>query len=62
MNRTDMKLAVLAGVLVVAGANASPASRRAPAIEAAQAGTRSLPTFDVDRAWPNVPSCVNFST
>ena len=51
-----MKLAVLAGVLVVAGVNASPAPRRAMAVQAAQAGTRSLPTFDVDRAWPKVPA------
>src|SRR5947209_19960299 len=51
-----MKLAVLAGVLVVAGANASPAARRAPAVEAVQAAARSIPTFEVDKAWPKVPA------
>ena len=41
-----MKLAVLAGVLVAA----------AIAVGAGQAATSSLPTFDVDRAWPKVPA------
>jgi hypothetical protein len=39
-----MKLAVLAGVVAAA------------ATAYAQGGTRSLPTFDVDRAWPQVPA------
>src|SRR6195256_4822044 len=56
MNRADINLAVLASVLVLAGVSASSTSRRGTAAEAAQAGTRSLPTFDVDRAWPKVPA------
>jgi hypothetical protein len=41
-----MKLAVLAGALFAA----------ATAVGAGQAATGSLPTFDVDRAWPQVPA------
>ena len=57
MNRTHIDLAVLAGMLVVAGADASSVSRRATAVQAIQAASpRSLPTFEVDRAWPRVPA------
>ena len=45
VSRAYMKLAVLAGVLAAAAAAG-----------AGQAGTRSLPTFEVDRAWPKVPA------
>jgi hypothetical protein len=56
VNRADINLAVLVGVLVVAGANTNSVFRRATAVEAMQAGARSLPSFEVDRAWPKVPA------
>jgi DNA-binding beta-propeller fold protein YncE len=50
MKRTDIGRAVLAAVVVIAGADAD--AKRAPT----QATTRSLPMFEVDRAWPKVPA------
>ena len=56
MNRAHISLAVLTGVIVIAGADTNWVSRRAMAAEAAQVKTRSLPLFEVDRAWPKVPA------
>ena len=53
MKRTNMSLVVLAGLGVLAGADAKWDSRAALA---AQAKPRSLPMFEVDRAWPKVPA------
>jgi len=56
MKCMDLSRVVLAGLVVIAGAGASSASRSALAAQAAQARTRSLPVFEVDRAWPKVPA------
>ena len=56
MKRTNIRRAVLAGLVVIAGAAATWVARLAPAAHAAQANTRSLPLFEVDRAWPKVPA------
>lgn len=53
MKRTNIRLAVLTSVVVIAGAGSKWVS---PGALAAQAGTRSLPMFEVDRAWPKVPA------
>jgi len=53
VKRLDVRCAVLVGLIVIAGADATRVSR---AVVAAQAKTRSLPMFDVDRAWPKVPA------
>jgi DNA-binding beta-propeller fold protein YncE len=53
VNRTDISIAILAGVVLIGAAGAS---RFAEPAEAAQARARSLPAFDVDRAWPKVPA------
>jgi hypothetical protein len=53
VKRSDLRRAVFAGLIVIAGADANWGSR---AVVAAQAKTRSLPMFDVDRAWPKVPA------
>jgi len=50
VKRTDITLAILTGLVVIAVADVSRAAL------AAQAKTRSLPTFEVDRAWPKVPA------
>jgi hypothetical protein len=39
-----IRLAIVAGVLILTGANAAP-----------QESARRLPTFEVDQAWPKVP-------
>jgi DNA-binding beta-propeller fold protein YncE len=51
-----MRLAVLTGVIVVAGAQVSWVSRSVAAAGGTQTAARSLPTFEVDRAWPKVPA------
>ena len=56
MKRTDVFSAVLAGAMVVAGAEPTWIARSAVAAQAAPATTRSLPMFEVDRAWPKVPA------
>jgi len=56
MKRTGICLAVLTGLVVIAGADATWVSRAALAAQAAQAKTRGLPMFEVDRAWPKVPA------
>ena len=56
MNRTDISRVVLAGVVVAIGAGANWVARAALDARAAQAATRSLPLFEVDRAWPKVPA------
>jgi uncharacterized protein GlcG (DUF336 family) len=56
VNRADTHFVVLAGLLAVIGSQASPLSRPAVAAQAIPAGTRSLPIFEVDPAWPKVPS------
>jgi hypothetical protein len=53
MKRSGIRRAVLAGLFVIAGADATWVSR---AMLTAQGKTRSLPMFDVDRAWPKVPA------
>jgi hypothetical protein len=56
MKRMDVSLAVLAAVIVIAGADAKWGSRAVLAAQAPQAKGRSLPMFEVDRAWPKVPA------
>ena len=56
MKRTGIGRAVLAGVIVIAGANATRVARPASIVHAAQANARRLPIFEVDRAWPKVPA------
>jgi DNA-binding beta-propeller fold protein YncE len=56
MTRTELTRAVLAGVIVVAAAGAQWIPRAALDVQAAQTKTVSLPTFEVDRAWPKVPA------
>ena len=53
MKRTHVRLAVLAGLVAMAGAGEKWMPRDGLA---AQAPTRSLPMFEVDRAWPKVPA------
>jgi hypothetical protein len=55
VKRTKMTVFVLAAVLTIAGVYASLAPHRAVAA-ASQAATRSLPMFEVDKAWPKVPA------
>jgi DNA-binding beta-propeller fold protein YncE len=52
---TRAHIAVLAGWMMIAGADASWHSRIVAA-QTAQPATRSLPTFEVDRAWPKIPA------
>ena len=56
MTRTDIARAVLATLVVIAAAGATWMPRAALDAQTAQAKTTSLPTFEVDRAWPNVPA------
>jgi DNA-binding beta-propeller fold protein YncE len=56
MNLTDVSRAVLAGVVVIAGAAVTWVSRAGLDAQATPARTRSLPMFEVDRAWPKVPA------
>jgi len=56
MKRSHVRRVVLAGLVVIAGANANWVSRAVWAAQAGQAKARSLPMFDVDRAWPKVPA------
>ena len=53
MTRTGISRAVLAGLSVIAVSGAQSMPRAALY---AQAGTVSLPAFEVDRAWPKVPA------
>ena len=55
MKRTNYCLAVLAGLVVIAGADANWLSRAVVAAQTAQVKTRGLPMFEVDRTWPKVP-------
>jgi hypothetical protein len=56
VKRTNISLAVVAGVIVIAGGDEKWVSRAALTLGAAQATTRSLPMFEVDPAWPKVPA------
>ena len=56
MNRKDLSRAVLAGVIVITGADLKWVSRAALNAQATPARTRSVPMFEVDRAWPKVPA------
>ena len=56
MKRIGISRVVLAGLVVIAGGGPSSVSRSALAAQAAQAKTRSLPVFEMDRAWPKVPA------
>jgi len=56
VKRIQIRRAVVAGLVVIAGAGATSVARLALTAHAAQANTRSLPMFDVDRAWPKVPA------
>src|ERR1700730_13815070 len=56
MKRSGIHRAVLAGLIVLAGADATWVFRAVLAAQAVRAQTRSLPMFDVDRAWPKVPA------
>jgi len=55
MARTRVSLAVLMASVVAAGAAGERLSSDELAAQATQAQARSLPTFEVDRAWPKVP-------
>ena len=55
MKYTGISRAVLAGVVVIAGAAAASVFRAALDAQAVPATPRSLPTFEVDRSWPKVP-------
>jgi hypothetical protein len=56
MNRKNVSRAVLAGVIVITGADLKWVSRAALHAQATPARTHSLPIFAVDRAWPKVPA------
>src|SRR6185436_11798888 len=56
VKRPDTRRAVLAGLMVLAGADTRSVSRPVSAAQAVQPKARSLPMFEVDRAWPNVPA------
>jgi len=56
VKRIGISRVVLAGLVVIAGGGPSSVSRSALAAQAAQAKTRSLPVFEMDRAWPKVPA------
>jgi DNA-binding beta-propeller fold protein YncE len=56
VKRTEICRAVLAGWVVIAGADATWVARLPLVAHAEQAKTRSLPMFNVDRAWPKVPA------
>ena len=56
MKRSALTLAALAGLVVIAAGGAAWMPRVAVDAEAAQAKPTSLPTFEVDRAWPKVPA------
>ena len=45
----------LAGLLAVVGSQVGPPSRSAAAAQSPSA-PRSLPTFEIDRAWPKLPA------
>jgi DNA-binding beta-propeller fold protein YncE len=56
MNREHVSRAVLAGVIVITGADLMWVSRAAVNAQATPAGAHSVPMFAVDRAWPKVPA------
>ena len=56
MKRTNISRAVLAGMVVIAGAVATWVSLAALTAQAPRTNRRSLPMFEVDRAWPKVPA------
>jgi DNA-binding beta-propeller fold protein YncE len=56
IKRTDLSRAVPAAVLVVTCAAAALVSRADMSAQAVPANTQSLPTFEVDRTWPQVPA------
>ena len=56
MKPTNIRRAVLAGVVVIAGADASWISPTVAHAQSAPPKTYSLPTFEVDRGWPKVPA------
>jgi DNA-binding beta-propeller fold protein YncE len=56
MNRKDVSRAVLAGVIVITGADLKWVSRAALNAQAPPARAHSVPMFVVDRAWPKVPA------
>jgi DNA-binding beta-propeller fold protein YncE len=56
MNRDTFRSTVLIALVVVAGMAGKWLSGAALAAQAANAQARSLPIFEVDRAWPKVPA------
>jgi hypothetical protein len=57
VKQAAIRPAFLAAVILIAGVEVKWISRATLDAQApAQAGTRSLPTFEVDRAWPKVPA------
>ena len=56
MTHSHINVAALVGVLIVAATGPNWIAPRAAATAAAQADTRGLPMFEVDRAWPKVPA------
>src|SRR5213592_874063 len=55
MKRKNISRAVLIALVVAAGVVEKRLSSRALAVQAAPPQGRSLPAFEVDRAWPKVP-------
>jgi DNA-binding beta-propeller fold protein YncE len=56
VNRINVFRAIVAGIVVIAGADANRASRATLNAQAVRAATHRLPVFEVDRAWPKVPA------
>ncbi|PWT81381.1 MAG: hypothetical protein C5B57_10555, partial [Blastocatellia bacterium] len=56
VNRINVSRAIVAGVVVIAGAGVNRASRPILNAQAAKAASHRLPMFEVDRAWPKVPA------
>jgi DNA-binding beta-propeller fold protein YncE len=56
VKRTDFRRAVLAGVVLIAAADARWAFRAALGAQGARANDYRLPMFEVDRAWPKLPA------
>ena len=55
MTRVNISRVVLIAVVLAAAVEANRLSSTDVAAQAPKAQSRSLPTFEVDRAWPKVP-------
>jgi hypothetical protein len=56
VKQTDISRAFLAAAILIAGVEVKWVSPAALDAQGASGGPRSLPTFEVDRAWPKVPA------